>query len=230
MSLIFARHGESHANLLNVFANREPSHPLTDRGREQAVALARRLAGRTIVGRPMGDRTSGDHFTVGRIHTSPLLRAVQTARILGHELGVPVVVSDALREYDVGSYEGSGDPAHWREYDEVLEAWLVRNEADRRVGGGENLHEIRARFRSFVDELGTRAGNTVLVGHGGLYRCALPGVLSNVTPRWALAHPLANTETVTARPHRGRLVAVAWGDLDVGPDGVLDELRPPDGS
>lgn len=216
VSLIFARHGESHANLLHVFANREPSHPLTDRGREQAFTLARRLAGRT---------------TVDRIHTSPLLRAVQTARIVGHELGVPVVVSDALREYDVGSYEGSGDPAHWREYDEVLEAWLVRSEGDRRVGGGENLHEIRARFRSFVGEVAAQAGTTVFVGHGGLYRCALPAVLANASPRWALAHPLANTETVTARPHRGRLVAVQWGDIDVDPDGVLDEpLRPADRS
>ncbi|GAA2757664.1 histidine phosphatase family protein [Actinopolymorpha rutila] len=207
MSLIFARHGESRANLLNVFANHEPSHPLTDRGREQAVALARRLAGRT---------------TVDRIRSSPLLRAVQTARILGHELGVPVVVSDALREFDVGSYEGSGDPAHWREHDEVLKAWLVRNEGDHRVAGGENLHEIRARLRSLVDEVATQAGTTVLVGHGGLYRCALSDVLANVTPRWALAHPLANTETVTARSHRGGLAAVAWGDLAVDPDDVLD--------
>lgn len=208
VSLIFARHGESVANLLHVFANQEPSHPLTDRGRQQAAALAHRLVDRT---------------TVDRIHTSPLLRAVQTARVVGHELGVPVVVSDDLREYDVGAYEGSRDPTHWREYDEVLEAWVLRGEADRRVGGGENLHEIRARFRSFVDQVATQAGTTVLVGHGGLYRCALPGVLANVTPRWALTHPLANTETVTARYHRGRLVAAAWGDLPVDPDGVLDE-------
>ncbi|MET9019083.1 histidine phosphatase family protein [Actinopolymorpha sp. NPDC004070] len=205
--LIFARHGESHANLLQVFANREPSHPLTDRGHEQAVALAQRLGGRA---------------TVGRICTSPLLRAVQTAHVLGDELGAPVAVSDALREFDVGSYEGGGDPAHWREYDEVLEAWLVRDEGTRRVGGGENLHEIRARFRSLVDEVAGQAGTTVLVGHGGLYRCALPAVLANVTPRWALTHPLATTETVTARLYRGRLVAVGWGDLDVHPDGMLD--------
>ncbi|MFD2078285.1 probable phosphoglycerate mutase [Actinopolymorpha cephalotaxi] len=213
--LIFARHGESHANLLNVFANHEPSPPLTDRGREQATALAHRLAGRTTIG----------------IYTSPLLRAVQTAHIVGDALGAPVVVSDALREFDVGCYEGSGEPAHWREYDEVLLAWLARGEGDRRVGGGENLHEIRARFRSLVDELTTglttREGTTVLVGHGGLYRCTLPAVLANVTPRWTLAHPLANTETVTTRPHRGRLVAVAWGDLAVDPSDVLDEPADP---
>lgn len=214
VSLIFARHGESHANLLNVFANHEPSHPLTDRGREQARALARRLA------------RSGRQ--VDRVFASPLRRAAQTARILGRELDAPVAVSDALREFGVGSYEGSGDRAHWREYDEVLAAWLVRGEGDRRVGGGENLHEIRARFRSLVEEVAGQAGTTVLVGHGGLYRCALPAVLANVTPRWALAHPLANTETVTARPHRGRLVAVAWGDLAVDPDDVLDEPVPPD--
>ena len=40
MKVIFARHGESTANTLHVFSNQQADHPLTEKGRDQAQALA----------------------------------------------------------------------------------------------------------------------------------------------------------------------------------------------
>lgn len=40
MRLLFARHGESEANVDRVFSNRGWGHPLTPAGREQARVLA----------------------------------------------------------------------------------------------------------------------------------------------------------------------------------------------
>jgi broad specificity phosphatase PhoE len=208
--LIFVRHGESEANLLHVFSNRGTKHGLTATGRVQAFELARRLA----------------DVSVDRIYTSPLLRAVQTAQILGRLLHAEAVPAEALREYDVGTYEGRGDPDHWREYDEVLQAWMLAREWDRRVGGGESYHDMRRRFAPFVEQATAMSGAIVLVGHGGLYRCMLPVVLSNVTPTFALAHPLGNTEQVVAVPHNRSAACVTWGHLVTDPEAVLDAPAP----
>jgi len=91
MRLIFVRHGEPVAILLHEFSNRGWKDPPTETGRQQAEILARRLA------------RSG----LTRIYTSPLMRAVQTAEILSQTLKVPFEINDALREYDVGDYEGA---------------------------------------------------------------------------------------------------------------------------
>ena len=73
MRLYFIRHGESEANIANVFSNRPPGHALTAAGREQARGAGRAPA-------PEG---------LTAIYSSPLLRATQTADILAQSLGLP---------------------------------------------------------------------------------------------------------------------------------------------
>ncbi|MEJ5311226.1 MAG: histidine phosphatase family protein [Anaerolineae bacterium] len=84
MKIYFTRHGESEANLLWEHSNRGFKHPLTEKGRVQANALARKL----------------DGIVVTWLFASPIMRAVQTAEILSDALGVPYEITDALREYD----------------------------------------------------------------------------------------------------------------------------------
>lgn len=195
--LVLARHGESEANLLGEFSNRGTKHPLTPLGREQARALAARL-----------DHDGG----VERILSSPVLRARQTADVVAEVLGAEIVIDDRLREFDVGRFEGSRAPEHWAEYDEVVAAWAA-GDRDRRVGGGESLREIEDRLGSLLVEVAARPGTSLLVGHGGLYLCALPALLDGVSPGWAFAHPLAPTVTVEVHPNAGRLVCARWADL-----------------
>ena len=97
MKLYFVRHGESTANLLWEFSNSGLKHPLTEKGVEQARAVARSLCG---VG-------------VEHIYSSPILRAVQTAQILAEGLRAPLAITEALREWSVGIYEGTADPVGW---------------------------------------------------------------------------------------------------------------------
>lgn len=193
--LVFARHGESEANIRAEFSNTGTKHPLTATGHAQAARLAARLA---------------DHGDVHRILSSPLLRARQTAQIVAEHLGAPVVVDERLREFDVGQFEGTRDPSHWEEFAAVVAAWMQDGDVGRRVGGGESHAEMRARFVPLVEEVAALAGTTVLVGHGGLFLCMLPCVLSNVTVAWALAHPFTPTDTVVARRAGEHLVCSRW--------------------
>ena len=65
MRIYFSRHGESEANLLHEHANRGFKYGLTEAGRAQAAALAARL----------------EDVPLARIYSSPLKRAVETARL-----------------------------------------------------------------------------------------------------------------------------------------------------
>ena len=86
---MFARHGETDWN----FEGRLQGHtdrPLNAYGREQAEALAGRLA----------------REDVAAIYASDLARARETAEIVGERLGLPVVLDPDLREKDWGTWEG----------------------------------------------------------------------------------------------------------------------------
>lgn len=183
LRVIFTRHGESTANVDGIFANRvDLPGDLTPLGRAQARDLARRLAS-----------IGPDH-----VYTSPLPRAVQTARIVAKSLELPLTLTDALREYDVGDFEGlpyTGADA-WRmdAYWDVDQAWASGN-LDARLPGGESLRAILERFLPFMTDLPKRHGETdivVAIGHGGLFRAVLPHLFTDapasITAREALRH------------------------------------------
>ncbi|HVO41606.1 MAG TPA: histidine phosphatase family protein [Aggregatilineales bacterium] len=203
MKLYFVRHGESEANLLHEFSNRGLKHPLTGKGRQQAHTLAAAFRG----------------MPLARLFSSPILRAIQTAEILAEAVGVPYEITDALREYDCGIWEESSDPAGWKIYDQVVEAWQ-RGEYEQRMEGGESFLDIQARFVPFIEGLvsdyGRSATNLVLVGHGGTYRMMLPRVLTNVDPRFALDNHLGNTSAVVAELRPEGLCCLAWGEIALG--------------
>lgn len=197
----FVRHGESEANVLREISNRGSQHPLTERGREQADILARSFSGSSVT----------------RILSSPLLRAVQTAEILGARFGVPVEIAAPLCEFDCGLLEGRSDEAAWEAQTALLADWLVRSRFDSRIDGGESFSDLAARFVPFVREVvATQAdlGSVILVGHGGLYRTMLPLALENVDRAFALNRPMGNTDRVTAELRGGRLWCLEWcGEL-----------------
>lgn len=204
MELIFARHGESEANLQRIISNRALPHALTERGRQQAATLARQLAGRPITA----------------LYTSPIPRAQETAAILGAALGVAPVVADALREWDCGEWEGRGDDAAWQAHAQAVAAWAA-GDADYCLAGGESLNVMRARFVPFVESLVARPtrGSVVLLAHGSLLQHMLPGLLANVDQAWADQHGLQPATYVSAQLVGGRLLCVEWAGTP------LDALR-----
>lgn len=200
MKLYFVRHGESEANLLREFSNRGLKHGLTEKGRQQARALAHSL----------------QSAPVAAIFSSPLLRACQTAEILAQALGLAVQVTDALREFDCGILEGKSDAASWQQYGQLSEAWLNGQMWDQRIEQGESFLDIQQRFVPFVEQIvrayRTSAQAVVLVGHGGTYRCMLPLVLRNIDFRFSAAHGLNHTTVIAAELTSDGLVGLTWGE------------------
>ena len=148
-TLLVARHGD--ADYAETWFSDEGGW-LTAEGREQSRALAAGLAGRRVA----------------RVWASDTSRAVQTAELVAHDLGVtgdqPVIAHKALREVFIGDL--IGQPFDVRALQAVTDRWFAGDLAAR-FPGGESGADVVARY---ADVLGAIAdqhrGETVLVvGH-----------------------------------------------------------------
>jgi broad specificity phosphatase PhoE len=83
------RHGATNWNREGRFQGRT-DNPLNEDGLEQARAAADTLRG----------------IGISRIVSSPLVRALKTAEIIGAAIAVPVEVDPGIIEFDFGSFEG----------------------------------------------------------------------------------------------------------------------------
>ena len=178
-TLLYVRHGENLANVTHQLSTRVVDHPLTDRGRRQAALLAAHLA-------------AGHEGRIRAVFSSPLVRASQTAGIIGSAVGLPVTIIDGLRELDVGDLDGRSDDDAWRLHDEVYHAWLA-GRTDAAFAGGESLPALLDRFADALRQIGQHApdGRAVVVGHGGILRVAIANLFT-ATPEIMAVERIGN--------------------------------------
>jgi broad specificity phosphatase PhoE len=195
--LYFVRHGESVANTQRVFSNRGLAHGLTEQGKQQVRALADRL----------------EAVSFSAFYCSPVQRARESAEILSCRLRLPYTVTPALAEWDVGVLEGTSADAGWALYDALCQAWYVRHDFSARIEGGESFEDIRARFVPFIERLlqSERSGPVLLVAHGGIYRCMMPVITTNVSFEHVARHGLDYGEVIILEPRQEGLVCAQWG-------------------
>jgi probable phosphoglycerate mutase len=141
----FLRHGETDWNARGLSQGRTDA-PLNDAGRAQAHEAARLLHGRGI----------------GRILSSTLDRAVETARIVADALHLPFTTDPDLREASFGVQEGL-PMGGW--YDD----WVA---GDYTPEGGEAFADLRVRVRTAVDRATAAPGLALIVAHGAMFRAA----------------------------------------------------------
>jgi broad specificity phosphatase PhoE len=190
MRLLLARHGESVWNAERRFQG-ATDVPLSARGRAQAEALGRAVAGHRLAA----------------VYVSPFRRAIETAE-LATAGRVPLVVLDELRELSFGQWEGcTVDEIRAQDGDPYL-AWL-RAPHDCPPPGGEPLPAVQARVLTAVDRIAAghdRDSDVLVVAHGGVisvYACHLLGVPFNAL--WRLR--VDNASLTVVRPPR-RLVCL----------------------
>src|SRR5262245_48512639 len=119
------RHGETEWSLSGKHTGRTDV-PLTPAGRRQAEALGRHLTGRSFA----------------LVLASPLDRARETCRLAGY--GSMALVTDDLREWDYGIYEGRTTAA----IRTVEAGWSIWTSA---VPEGESIDQVGARALRVID-------------------------------------------------------------------------------
>lgn len=138
------RHGETEWTLGGQHTGRTDI-PLTPVGRRQAEALGRHLAARSFA----------------LVLTSPLGRVRETCRLAGY--GSLAQITDDLREWDYGLYEGRTTAA----IRAVEPGWSVWTSP---IPGGESIEEVGGRARRIIDRALVAGGEVALFGHGHILR------------------------------------------------------------
>jgi broad specificity phosphatase PhoE len=198
--LILVRHGESVANARGLLLGRSDVE-LTDQGRRQVTAA------RTLLTGP-----------VGRLRTSPLLRARQTAELL--DLGPSPEVDERWVEVDYGEFELqplSGIPA------EVWTRWM--RDPDFRPRGGETLAEVGVRVAEACEELfaapgvGARDGeaDVVVVSHVTPIKAAVAWALGTADLYWRLHLRTASVTRIGWNQARGTPVLHGFNEVSLAP-------------
>ena len=199
---VVVRHGETRWNVERRMQGHFDS-PLTAAGREQAAAIARRLA---------------DDAPFDLLVSSDLGRALETAGAIARATGHAVQTQPRLRERHWGVGEGMGYaeigeryPAAFRPDPEV--------DPDYAVPGGESRRAFHARVVAAFEELAAArpAARIVVVTHGG----ALAAIYRHVhriphgrAHRIAIANASYNAVSFDA----GAWTIHAWADVDHLPD------------
>lgn len=129
------RHAETEVTEEDRFAGVRDL-PLSARGREHASGLATRLRG----------------FQVDAVYSSPLQRAMETARIVAEPHSVPVTAVGDLRELDHGHWEGLTRAEVEKQFPQEYAAY-ERDPLDFKPEGGEPARAVVGRAVPALSEL-----------------------------------------------------------------------------
>lgn len=203
LQIWFIRHGESELNVPGnprTVPDAGVSYPLTRRGMEQARALTESLRGAPII----------------EIHSSTLLRAVQTADAIAFDHLLSLQLAPEAVEIDLGVAPDSTQDIR-AVYNELTRKWLIEKDLDTRNGSGESFADVQRRFLPFVREVMNRhaldSGIVVIVAHSATLGLMVPVLASNVPGDFALRHPLPNTGIIKTELRDGRLFCTDWAGL-----------------
>jgi broad specificity phosphatase PhoE len=150
--LLLARHGQSDWNAARRWQGLA-DRPLTEHGREQALALAARLA----------------HIELDAVYSSNLRRARETAEAVARTQGLEVVEVPDLAEVDVGSWSGLTREEAEERFPDGYRRWL-----DGRPGwdDGETYEQMADRVLAAVRAIAAESegDRALIVAHGGPIR------------------------------------------------------------
>ncbi len=151
------RHGQSEWNVRGLTQGQTRHPALTELGREQASSAAGALAA----------DLAGGGLVAARLLTSDLVRATETARIVGSRIGLVPELDARLREQHLGSLEGMSQKESWARA--ALHDW---SDPELPIAGGESVGQVRRRVAAVLAEVDPGAP-TVLVSHGDAIRAAI---------------------------------------------------------
>ncbi|NNN22713.1 MAG: histidine phosphatase family protein [Acidimicrobiales bacterium] len=151
MKIILVRHGTTNWSLSGRHTGLTDI-PLNDSGINQAKLLKS-----TIVSVLSEDLASISVFS------SPLRRAYATAKLATGLSSDKIAISDELREYNYGKYEGL-TPFEIRQIRSDWDIW------DHGCPGGESIEDVGKRAQSFLNQIADEPKPVLVFAHGHIIR------------------------------------------------------------
>lgn len=159
--LVLVRHGETDGNVRKTFCG-WTNLPLNDNGLRQAETAALKLKGEQI----------------DSVYASPLIRAMDTAKIINRYHGARICPADELKERNFGKWEDKTFEDISECFPEECAAWQG-DWANYLIEGGESALQAYQRVNDFVGGLikEQKGGKILLVSHFGPIRYVVCGML-----------------------------------------------------
>lgn len=195
MKLIAIRHGETEWNVQGREMGQMDS-PLTERGTQQARAIANRLLRHRFVA----------------LYTSDLGRAVQTARIISAVTGVKPTIDIGLRERHMGIFQGLTKtqmaeqfPTEYEDYRSIGQAYQIPH-------GESGQQRLERSVRVFGTIADRHLDDTiVVVTHGGVLMGFFEHVLGIAAGgRWRFMRQNASYNSFEY--NNGKWILETWND------------------
>lgn len=159
---LLIRHGENDSITQKRLAGRVPGLHLNEKGMSQAIGIAEILT----------------DIPIKAIYSSPLERALETARPTADLKRLPVLIAPGLIEADYGSWQGKSFKTLRR-----LKLWKLVHETPSKVRfpGGESIQEIHERVVKEMDGMTGNYGEKDVVAvfsHADILRIAIAHYLN----------------------------------------------------
>ena len=147
LRLILARHGETDWNRILRIQGAKSDSPLNQKGMQQAEDLASRL----------------ERENIRAVYSSPLKRALNTAKAIAARHRLEVITTPLLREIEAGELEGVATA----ELGTRFSYYLIRDGVEKRIPGGESLADLQERCWGFIEQIKQdyTNGSVLLVSH-----------------------------------------------------------------
>jgi len=175
---LLIRHGQSTWNA----AGRWQGHgdpPLSEQGCTQVESAAKHFADQSV----------------DLLVCSDLLRARQTAAILGTPMGLQAKIEPRFREMDIGFWTGLSGEEIGKRWPEELRSF-IEGDASIRLGDGESRLDLRTRAHEALEELRQTHHDqrVAIVTHLGVIRALMPNFLpENAEMSWLDGLPADST-------------------------------------
>lgn len=158
--VLLIRHGETEWNKSGRFQGCTDI-PLTDEGRYQAEKLAKRLDGNYDI-----------------IYSSPLSRALETARIINRDYDQKIVMEDNIREVNFGQWEGLTKKQIEENFKSMFDSWINDKKRGNIIGGDKSILSASLRARDCILKIvqDNRDKTIIIVAHGGIIKAGLIGI------------------------------------------------------
>lgn len=161
MRLYLVRHGETLLNQKKCYYGHLDAE-LNPRGRKQAKLLGKYFS----------------QIPLDYVISSPLKRAVDTARCIIGDRELTIDTDERLMEQNFGIFEGRTMQEICLEYPEEWEAWN-KNFSKHCISGGESFFDVRQRIDSFLKDCRKKyEGNILITAHKGTLGHMLASMLS----------------------------------------------------
>ena len=181
MKLYLVRHGETDWNIANKIQGQTDT-VLNGKGREQAEALAAKLA--------------GEDYCITKIYASGKKRAEETAKIIGDTLGIEPVIYPEIEEISMGKWEGYT----WKEvkenFSDEYQVWRD-NRRYQVPPKGESYQQLLDRLLPAKDDIIKKEkDNTLIVTHSAVIMTLMSYVYDTPFEEMARNYKTGNAQIV----------------------------------